>query len=45
MSIDKEIASLEAKVAEAPNWRNRLEELNAMLSTPTPVDTNNFLTG
>lgn len=45
MSFDKEIISLENKLAEVQNWEQRVKELTVLLSTPdSPDDEDNFMT-
>lgn len=38
MGIDREVISLEAKLAEVGNWERRVKELDGLLSAQEPTD-------
>lgn len=38
MGIDREVISLEAKLAEVGNWERRVKELDGLLSAQEPAD-------
>ena len=38
MGIDREVISLEAKLAEVDNWERRVKELDGLLSAQEPTD-------